>query len=57
MAFQALGIKATCQARHRVGDNARRYDASILPTITSGITNSPTIMVAERAADLNLREF
>jgi choline dehydrogenase len=34
----------------------RVVDASIFPAITSGNTNAPTVMVAERGADIIRKE-
>jgi len=44
--------QAVVDARLRVHGvrGLRVADASIMPTITSGNTNSPTLMIAERAA-------
>ncbi|KPQ21786.1 MULTISPECIES: GMC family oxidoreductase [unclassified Halomonas] len=44
------------QLRVRGISGLRVADASVMPTITSGNTNSPTLMIAEKAADWILSE-
>jgi choline dehydrogenase-like flavoprotein len=51
----AMGSVVDAELRVKELDGLRVIDASVMPTITSGNTNAPTMMIAEKGAEMVLR--
>ena len=51
----AMGTVVDAQLRVKGIGGLRVIDASVMPTIPSGNTNAPTMMIAEKAAEMVLR--
>ena len=51
--------ESVVDARLRVHglENLRIIDASVFPTVTSGNTNAPTVMVAEKGAAMLIEDM
>ena len=52
----AMGTVLDARLRVRGCDGLRVIDASVMPTITSGNTNAPTMMIAEKGAEMVLQD-